>query len=237
MATVTGPIMLTVGVDIGQQRDPTAIAVLEAQTPYVERPWWPRDLAPSPPPVFQCRFLERLPLGTPYPDVARRVAEIQRNASHKAAQRVLERTGQYVSVHAVTYVDATGVGKPIVDLLQEHGADVTDCYFTHGDRRTEDGGRVTIGKAFLVARLQMLFQSGRMRLPEDHPEARPLKDELLDYEIRVDQNANDRYGAFKTGAHDDLVTALGLAAQIDPGQRGGFTAGEIITALAQEYTA
>ena len=37
--------------------------------------------------------------------------------------------------------------------------------------------------------------------------------ELEDYEIRVTEDANDRYGAFKVGAHDDLVTALGLAVQ------------------------
>ena len=38
-----------------------------------------------------------------------------------------------------------------------------------------------------------------------------LKRELLDYEIRVSENANDSYGAFKVGTHDDLVTALGLS--------------------------
>jgi hypothetical protein len=47
-------------------------------------------------------------------------------------------------------------------------------------------------------------------------ESIPLRNELLDYEIKFDQNANDCYGAFKTGAHDDLVTAVGLAAQVDP---------------------
>lgn len=29
----------------------------------------------------------------------------------------------------------------------------------------------------------------------------------------MDQNANDRYGAFQMGRHDDLLTALGLAVQ------------------------
>jgi hypothetical protein len=29
----------------------------------------------------------------------------------------------------------------------------------------------------------------------------------------VSEDANDRYGAFKVGSHDDLVTALGLAVQ------------------------
>ncbi|MDQ3700038.1 MAG: hypothetical protein M3442_03845, partial [Chloroflexota bacterium] len=49
--------------------------------------------------------------------------------------------------------------------------------------------------------------------------------ELLDYEIRVDERANDTYGAFKVGAHDDLVTAVGLAIQADPPQRSVFAQG------------
>jgi hypothetical protein len=46
-------------------------------------------------------------------------------------------------------------------------------------------------------------------------EAKILAEELLNYEIRVEENANDRYGAFRVGTHDDLVTALGLAVQED----------------------
>jgi hypothetical protein len=34
---------------------------------------------------------------------------------------------------------------------------------------------------------------------------------LPNREINSDDNANDRYGAFKVGTHDDMVTALGLA--------------------------
>jgi hypothetical protein len=47
-------------------------------------------------------------------------------------------------------------------------------------------------------------------------EADILAGELLRYEIRVSEDANDRYGAFKVGTHDDLVTALGLAVQPAP---------------------
>ena len=53
--------------------------------------------------------------------------------------------------------------------------------------------------------------------------------ELLDYEIRVTEDANDHYGAFRVGAHDDLVTALGLATQED---RGG---GEAATSYRDPY--
>jgi hypothetical protein len=202
------PVMLSLGIDIGQQRDPTAIALLKGseQNGIVS---------------LECRFLERLPLDTSYPTVARRVAEIERNAIQTARQRVFDRTGYaYPDIYLTTYIDATGVGKPIVDLLAEHKVKVMPCYFTHGDRRTEDTSdthpRITIGKAYLVARLQMLLQNGRIRLSRSHPDAVAMRNELLNYEIKVDQNANDRYGACRTGTHDDLVTALGLAAQVDP---------------------
>jgi len=86
-------------------------------------------------------------------------------------------------------------------------------YFNHGDRRLEvSRNEIRLGKAWLVSRLQALLQTGRLHLPRT-PEAEALAVELLDYEIRVDSDANDRYGAFKVGTHDDLVTALGLAVQ------------------------
>ncbi len=43
-----------------------------------------------------------------------------------------------------------------------------------------------------------------------------MQKELMDYEVRINEHANDTYGAFKTGAHDDSVTALGLAVQQKP---------------------
>jgi hypothetical protein len=96
----------------------------------------------------------------------------------------------------------------------EMGIRATARYFTHGNRRTEANGQVMIGKAWLVSRLKALFQSDRIHLSPSDPAAAALNRELLDYEIRVDENANDKYGAFKTGTHDDLVTALGLVAQL-----------------------
>ncbi|HVT59766.1 MAG TPA: hypothetical protein VHR45_15365 [Thermoanaerobaculia bacterium] len=86
-------------------------------------------------------------------------------------------------------------------------------YFNHDDRRLEvSRNEIRLGKAWLVSRLLALLQTDRLHLPRT-PEAEALVEELLDYEIGVDANANDRYGAFKVGTHDDLVTALGLAAQ------------------------
>jgi hypothetical protein len=218
-------INLMLGVDLGQKRDPTAIALLEARNhrPDDDVPDW----------HFESRFLQRLPLGTPYPAVARRIAQIQESAVLIARQEVADRHGIDPTINLQTFVDATGVGQPVMDLLNEASVRASACYFTHGDRRTAQDGRVTIGKAWLVSRLKALFQSDRIHLPPDHPEAQALTGELLDYEIRVDQNANDKYGAFKTGSHDDLVTALGLATQVVPASRAWID--EIITEWGMEF--
>jgi hypothetical protein len=190
---------LAIGVDIGQKRDPTAICVVECEGRLVNGRKETHYLV---------RHLDRLPLGTPYPKVAEEVARITASVRLKSG------------ASPAVYVDATGVGQPVLDLIGAAGVTsrLYGVYFTHGDRRTEDGHKVILGKAYLVSRLQTLLQSGRIHLPRT-AEAEVLAEELLNYEIRVDENANDRYGAFRVGTHDDLVTALGLAVNSEPRYR------------------
>ena len=116
------------------------------------------------------------------------------------------------------FVDATGVGTPVCDLMKARGMRVTAVYFTSGNRRKVERAEIKLGKAWLVSRLQSLLQTNRLHLPRT-AEAQTLASELLDYEIKIDQNANDTYGAFRVGSHDDLVTALGLAVQSAPVSR------------------
>ena len=191
------------GVDIGQKRDPTAIAVTEIQYRPSEEKERPREES-----HYLVRYLDRLPLGTPYPEVARRLKEL--------CGRVKARSGLRPEV----FVDATGVGKPVVDLL-EASAPQARCvwavYLTSGHRRTEDRAerKVSLGKARLARRLQALVQGDRLHLPRGR-ESGALFQELLDYESRVGRNGRDRYGAFRSGAHDDLLTALALAVHQEP---------------------
>lgn len=190
---------LSIGVDMGQKVDPTAIVVAEAT----------RQATRNTPTVYTVRDIGRLPLNTSYPDVAAKVANV--------VAGVLERKSGRLRL----LVDATGVGGPVVDLLREALRDkpytLVACTFTFGDRymRDEQAGTASVGKAYLVSKLQALLQTGRLKLPVT-AESEALARELQDYEIRVDQNANDKYGAFKVGTHDDLVTALGLAVLDDP---------------------
>lgn len=180
-----------IGVDIGQKVDPTAIVVVQ--------PEWREDVI-----HFLVRHLERLPLRTTYPAVADRLVNLQTaiDKDNKEAR-------------CTFWVDATGVGQPVVDLLRSKKLKIKAVYITGGDRRREETDALYLPKALLVSRLQVLLQSERIHLPKT-VEAEALAKELLDYEIHVSDDGADTYGAFKTGAHDDLVTALGLACWEEP---------------------
>jgi hypothetical protein len=195
---------IAVGVDLGQKRDPTAIAVVEAQR---------REHDGRNEDYYLTRFLERLPLGTPYPAIAQRVLTVIANIRRQVASAPPRWEMPPPSATIALYVDGTGVGQPVVDLLKCAAVYVRPVYFTHGDRRVEQRDRsITLGKAWLVSRLQALLQTARILLPRT-TEAQALAQELLDHEIHLDEKANDTYGAFRVGSHDDLVTALGLAVQ------------------------
>lgn len=137
--------------------------------------------------------------------MARRFGEV--------AKSVRDRAGSRPEI----YVDATGFGGELVTLIERHGdySRVRPVYFTHGDRRTDEGGAIRLGKAWVVTRLQMLVQTHQLHLPRS-PDAERLAEELIEYEVQVAPDANDRYGAFKMGNRDELVTALGLAVQAPP---------------------
>lgn len=197
--------IVTIGVDIGQKRDPTAVCVAEVleqiTSPDPMHPWGePTTLT-----LYVVRFLERLSLGLPYPRIADRLAQIAEGVRFKMPEAGIR-----------LYVDQTGVGAPVVDQLRERiSHPLIGVTLAAGERLTLHGSEARLGKAYLVSRLQVLLQNGQIRLPKTS-EAEQLARELLDFEIRVDQDGQDRYGAFRVGSHDDMVIALGLATLYDP---------------------
>ena len=203
-----------IGADIGQKIDPTAIAVVEAfETERFDRRQEYR---------FETRHLERLPIGTSYPDIGKRVAAIVAGIQNR------QRPANVRTPKITLVVDATGVGTPACDIIRGELAregltiTLTEAIFTFGRSLKGRAGMpsLVVGKEYLVSRLQSLAQTDRVYLPPDHAEAAAMMRELQDYEIRTDPDGDAKFGAFKTGRHDDLVTALGLAVVSDPPKRG-----------------
>ena len=191
-----------IGVDLGQVSDFTALAVLEQPVP--ARRW--QDPAWPAPPVYALRHIERVPLGTPYPDVVRRVLA------------VLEAPG----LSDVTLiVDQTGVGRAVVDLLRDALARRTRgqaLYFwpatiTAGQTATTtNDGALHVPKKDLIAALQLLLQKRRLQIARALPFAETLVKELENFRVKITPAGNEVFEAWREGQHDDLVLAVALAA-------------------------
>jgi hypothetical protein len=212
---------LFVGIDLGQARDHTAIVVVERvdyipppaslPDPPVQRmrkvkflldqrapiPWPPRPPA-SPPPKPELRYNvrhgERLRLGTPYPEAVKRVRWILDNLGADAA----------------LVVDATGVGRPVVDLFEAARVYPVAVTITAGEAMVQDGYRYRVPKRDLVTSIEVLLQERRLKIGRDIPDSGAIVDELLSFRASVAASGRDTFGAEGAG-HDDLVIALGLA--------------------------
>lgn len=108
-------------------------------------------------------------------------------------------------------VDATGVGRPVVDLFVGAGLQPIAVTITAGAAPSANGTAHRVPKRDLCAILQVLLQARRLRIAAAMCERTSLVDELLAFRVKIDgATARDSYGA-GAGAHDDLVMALALA--------------------------
>src|SRR5204862_7399050 len=108
-------------------------------------------------PYVNLVYLERIALGTPYPDVVQHIDNLFRDSRlHDAA----------------LVVDETGVGAPIVDLLRRAQL---PCRFvpitiTVGSQDTiARSSGFHVPKRDLLSCLQLLFDEGRLRIPRCLP--------------------------------------------------------------------
>lgn len=182
-----------VGVDLGQAADPTALAIVERATTHPGTLDNFREIRRQ----YAVRHLERFPLGMSYVDQAARVASILGRAPLSRQNTRL-------------VVDATGVGRPVVDLFRRAGLSPIAVTITAGDGETQtpDGWRVS--KLLLVSRLQAMLHAGELRIAKALPEAQALVKELQDFRVSYTETGYASFGA-RVGAHDDLVLALAIA--------------------------
>jgi len=186
------PIRYLAGLDVGQVSDPTALVIAEREMRLHQgklKPW------------FLVRYIERVPLGTPYPVMVSGVRE-----------RLLALDGRFTLV-----IDHTGVGRPVFDLFAEtgpyslgKGLSPVGVSITHGQTVTQVEGRWHewhVGKGVLVMGLQVALQEGRFQVARGLPEAPTLVKEAQNFQWKVTAHLHDQYGAWREGQHDDILLA------------------------------
>jgi len=63
----------------------------------------------------------------------------------------------------------------------------------------------------LASTLAVLLQAARLNVAPALPDAVLLRQELLNFRVKISAAAHDTYGAWREGQHDDLVLATALA--------------------------
>jgi hypothetical protein len=190
-----------VGLDLGQANDPSALAVLE------QRPTSAQGFCPS----YACRHLQRWPLGTAYTTI---VADL----------------GQLLLLPplpgSTLVVDATGCGRPVVDMMRQAQLPVglVPVTITAGHTLAAGADGYHVPKRELVSMLQILLQSRRLQVARALAEAATLERELLGFQTRITPAGHESF-AGRSNVHDDLVLAVALA---------GW-AGETLGRHAQEW--
>ena len=107
-------------------------------------------------------------------------------------------------------VDATGVGRPVVDALRNAGLSPIAVTITAGKAVTFEDGLWHVPKRELVRALVVMFEIDRLRIAAGLSYAAALKGELQAFTRKVTGAGRSTYEA-TAGAHDDLVIAVALA--------------------------
>lgn len=188
--------------DLGKVNDYTAISVLEKVYRLKEREALPPQMRRQQKDIllqtYDLIHLERLPLGTTYPEVVQRLKTImQQPRLHQETTLIL---------------DSTGVGTPVVDFVRQEGLTPVPILITTGDNPKEDDNGFKVPKKDIIHSLLLLFQQNRLRLPRAHPLVEVLAQELVDFRAKLNRRtANTSYEAWREQEHDDLVLSVAMA--------------------------
>jgi hypothetical protein len=190
-----------VGLDLGQSNDYTALAVVE-KTKAGET-----DDATD----LHLRHLERYPLRTPYPEIVARVAALVEDPQLRNTY-LNRRLGRRILEKPELFVDATGVGRPVVDLFKERGLRYKAITITGGNKVTSVAGGYGVPKRDLIGGLEVPFHSGRLKVAAGLRLWETLRAELQTFRRKVSLTTGmDTYEHWRESDHDDLVLAAALA--------------------------
>ncbi len=200
----------TVGVDLGQTIDPTAIAIIEREVVpgiFVRQrretgdgtmlDMWGRDTSKDRS-TFVLRHLERLPLGTDY------------TAQVGYVYSLMGRPPLSNTPNTALIIDQTGVGRAVFDMFNATGLNPIGCTITGGENETRSADGWRVAKLQLVSRLQAMLHSGALEIAADLPDLAALKAELQNFRVNFTAIGNMTFAA-RVGAHDDLVLAVAIA--------------------------
>jgi hypothetical protein len=198
------PVCFVLGVDLGQARDFSAIAINEVSL--ADRITYQQtDFQPQPAELkrevvvhHRIRHVERIALGTSYPDVIDLVANRLSRVPKMPRDPVL-------------VADATGCGRPVMDLMRKQGLKPLAVSITGGSGETISGWQANVAKKILASGVAVALDTERLRVVATGPHVDVLKNELRAFRVKVSASQNESFESWRENDHDDLVLATALA--------------------------
>lgn len=146
--------------------------------------------------AFHLGYAHRFPLHTPYPEIVDRLGEM---------------VGRIPGTYQIV-ADATGVGRPVVDMMRGAGLPVVGVVITAGAgaaHQDKETGYWKVPKRELVTRAQTYMQTSRLRISTKLKLADVIVKEMLAFKMKISAaSGNVSFEAWREQAHDDLVLML-----------------------------
>jgi hypothetical protein len=213
-----------VGLDLGQAADFTAVAVMECtEAKLIPPPPTSRDSfelsgigdatgksavrsavakVTQETPIgktYHIRFCERLEKGTAYPDIVRWISTLVTKLLTRAQVGLV--------------VDATGVGRPIVDMFTQSGLKCVPVNVTGGQNDNFGNGVWNVPKKDLVGAAKAMLGKKLLKIDDGLEHKDVLIREIENFRIKINERTrHESYEAWRSADHDDLVFALCLVA-------------------------
>jgi hypothetical protein len=180
------------GLDLGQRRDPSAIAVVERLAlPHgpLDPVTWERHYRW----LFSLRHVERIALGTPYLTIVSRVWDFVTNCP----------SSSILTPYRTLVVDASGLGAPVVESfrLEQRTADLVPITITGSgvSRADSISGGCLVSRRDLLTALRLLLEANALHIADTIHDRAALIEQLT--------QVRERSGS----APDDLAIAVALA--------------------------
>ena len=184
------------GVSIGIASQPSAIAVIEAEsvTAYGETVGKVQTM--------RLRHLDRLPASAAYPDLAKKLRDI-RDGLKKFEE----------GPASGLVVDVTGTGRSVVRFLRDDSLEPIEVCITAGLAQKEvEPGYWRVSKKELVGQLQVLLQAPGSFVVSDELTLVPeFMEEMRNFRMRASAGSDDA-DSWRDCPTDDLVFATAIAA-------------------------
>jgi hypothetical protein len=193
------------GLDLGQQGDYTALCIIEdTETRQKDEHEDPRR--------WHVVHLERFPLRTKYGRMMDHVASLMKD-ERLANYKRLPYSGTLYVGRPKLFVDKTGVGAGVIEMLTERDVEFTGVQITGGASVVADGtDSFNVPKKDLVAALEVPYHNDEVAVAAGLKLWPVLREELQNFRRKVSlATGHDSYEHWRESDHDDLVLACALA--------------------------